>query len=129
MSSSSLVFGFSGDERLICRVTGSWLARAIEGGGRGRVGVEVFEEAGCGSGLGVDGAPRPRDGGGAFDVVTAVGDAGETEAGTGGPASRVFLTSSPAAPLFTLDYEITRLALGNSSGKLFMVWADSGASD
>ncbi len=32
----------------------------------------------------VDGAPRAGDGGGAFDVVTAAGDTGETEADTGG---------------------------------------------
>src|SRR5687767_8595311 len=62
----------------------SWLARAIEGGGRGRVGIEVFEGAGRRSGLGVDGAPRARDSGGAFDVVTAAGNTGETEVDTGG---------------------------------------------
>lgn len=62
----------------------SSLARAVEGGGRGRVGVEVFDDARRRSGLGVDGAPRAGDGGGAFDVVTAAGDAGEAEADTGG---------------------------------------------
>ena len=46
--------------------------------------IEVFEEAGRGSGLGIDGAPWAGDGGGAFDVVTAAGEAGDTEADTGG---------------------------------------------
>lgn len=62
----------------------SWLARAIEGGGRGRIGVDVFEDAGRRSGLDVDGAPGTGEGGGAFDVVSAARNAGETEADTGG---------------------------------------------
>ena len=56
-------FVFSGGQRVVWRVTDSWLSRAIEGGGRGRIGVEGFEGAGRRSGLGVDGAPgTPRSG-------------------------------------------------------------------
>src|SRR5262245_8875053 len=64
----------------------SWLARAAKGGGRlVRVEVvEVFEQAGSRSGLCVDGAPGAGEGGGAFDVVTAAGEAGDTEVDTGG---------------------------------------------
>src|SRR5688572_33462853 len=62
----------------------SWFACAIEGGSRGRVGVEVFEKADEGRNGRGECAPRACDGGGAFDVVTAAGNTGETEADTGG---------------------------------------------
>ena len=62
----------------------SGLARAIKGGCWRRVGVEVFEEAGRRSSLGVDGAPGTGDGGSAIDFVTGAGDTGDPKPDTGG---------------------------------------------
>jgi len=88
----------------------SWRARAVERGAHGRGRIEVFNEAGCGCGLGVEGSPRAGDGSGALDGVAATGNTGEVEA----DSNRVFRPTTFGAALLLLQLAVIETSVAEN---------------